>query len=127
MKMITNIKSIRESIAETNLDGRFVMMTNSKEISTSEEMVTEVILDNYEQRTNLEKLLKKNKFKMSDGIFGEQRDFSVGSSNVRGNGWEILITIHTKNVSRHNAIRKLVENWAHEHNTKRMKKNAKRK
>lgn len=125
--MITNVKTIIKSVVETDLNGRIVFMTTSKEVNKEEELVTEVVLDNYDQRESLEKHLKKNKYKMSDGFFGKQEDFSVGSSQDGSRGFRILVTIQAEDVAKHNAMRECVKDWANVENTKRMKKNARRK
>lgn len=123
MKLTTTNTATTKSITEIDLNGRISMpITGSRSETIDSQVESVVILDNYVERDSLEKFLKKKKYKRSDGIFGDQHDYSIGSRKLGEKApWEIIITLQVQGVDAHNKMRDCVKEWAHKYNSKKTK------
>jgi len=77
------------------------LASNVKKVTSQ---YTKVIVDSIDQRYELAEYLKSKKFKQTDGMFGEQKDFSVMANYNAGKPEEHYILLEFKNQKRYERL-----------------------
>jgi hypothetical protein len=93
-----------EETRTTSLHPKFAHVSRTDKTEKVIKKETKVIVDSIDQRYELAEYLKSKKFKQTDGMFGEQKDFSVMASYNAGKPEEHYILLEFKNQKRYERL-----------------------
>jgi hypothetical protein len=99
-----------EETRTTSITPKFPHISRTEKTGKILNKETNVFVDSYEQRESLENYLKEHKFKMSNGAFGEQKDFQVGYTNLNGEN-SLYVKLQFQNQKRYERLIKTVLDW----------------